>query len=201
MPEKLPRSFYQREDVVQIARDLLGKQLVTEIGGVRTSAKIVETEAYKGSTDRACHAFNYRKTKRTAVMFEPGGVAYVYLCYGIHHLFNIITNIEGEPDAVLIRAAEPLEGIEEMLARREMTELKARLTAGPGSLSKALGIRKEQTGVDLTDDQIWLEDYGETISSELIIASPRVGIDYAGEDAKLPWRFRVKENKWVSPAK
>lgn len=201
MPEKIPRSFYQREDVVQIARDLLGKNLVTEIEGIRTSAKIVETEAYKGSTDRACHAFNYRKTKRTEVMFEAGGVAYVYLCYGIHHLFNIITNTEGEPDAVLIRAAEPLEGVEEMLVRREMSELKSRLTAGPGSLSRALGIRKEMTGIDLSDDKIWLEDHGETIDSKLIIASPRVGIDYAGEDAKLPWRFRVKDSKWVSPAK
>jgi DNA-3-methyladenine glycosylase len=201
MSEKLPRSFYLRHDVVDVARDLLGKYLVTEFDGVLTSAKIVETEAYKGSTDRACHAFNYRKTKRTEVMFENGGVAYVYLCYGIHHLFNIITNIEGEPDAVLIRAAEPLEGVEEMLARREMNELETRLTAGPGSLSKALGIRKELTGIDLSDDKIWLEDRGETIDPELIIASPRVGIDYAGEDAKLPWRFRVKNSKWVSPAK
>jgi len=201
MSEKLPRSFYLRHDVVDVARDLLGKYLVTEFDGVLTSAKIVETEAYKGSTDRACHAFNYRKTKRTEVMFENGGVAYVYLCYGIHNLFNIITNIEGEPDAVLIRAAEPLEGVEEMLARREMNELETRLTAGPGSLSKALGIRKELTGIDLSDDKIWLEDRGETIDPELIIASPRVGIDYAGEDAKLPWRFRVKNSKWVSPAK
>lgn len=201
MPEKLPRSFYLREDVVEIARDLLGKRLVTEIDGVMAVATIVETEAYKGATDRACHAFNYRKTKRTEVMFQPGGVAYVYLCYGIHHLFNIVTNVEGEPDAVLIRAAEPVTGIDSMLVRRQMETLQPRLTSGPGSLSKAMGIRKNLTGVDLLGNQIWIEESGTEIHESETIASPRVGIDYAGEDAKLPWRFRVKDSKWTSPAR
>lgn len=201
MATKLPRSFYTRDNVVQISRELLGKYLVTHIDGIRTSGMIVETEAYDGARDKACHAHLNRRTNRTEVMFHQGGVAYVYLCYGIHHLFNIVTNEEDRADAILVRAIEPEEGTEEMMLRREMNSLKPNLTAGPGSMSKALGIRTGHYGQSLLDDTIWVEDRGVVIPDDQIIASPRVGIDYAEEDALLPWRFRIKGNKWTSKAK
>ena len=149
----LPESFYNRKDVVKIARELLGKILVTEFG-VRTSGIIVETEAYAGITDKASHAYGGRRTGRTEVMYSPGGTAYVYLCYGIHHLFNVVTNIEGIPHAVLIRAIEPVEGIETMLERRGKTKLSPSLTAGPGALSQALGISTALTGTSLQDGKM-----------------------------------------------
>lgn len=201
MPRKLTKAFYQQPDVVALSRDLLGKRLVTQVGGVITAGTIVETEAYSGAIDRACHAYPYKRTPRTEIFFQPGGLAYVYLCYGIHHLFNIITHTADEPDAILIRAIEPIEGIEVMLGRRNMTKPEYRLTAGPGSLSKALGITTALNGVDLTEDTVWLEDAGIQYQEDEIIASPRVGIDYAGADALLPWRFRVKDNPWTSKAK
>ncbi|MFA0963889.1 DNA-3-methyladenine glycosylase [Roseivirga sp. BDSF3-8] len=198
----LPPSFYTRDDVISISRELLGKYLVTQIDGVRTSGMIVETEAYNGATDKACHAHLNRRTNRTEIMFHEGGVAYVYLCYGIHHLFNIITNVKDRPDAVLIRAVQPEEGLEEMLLRRGMSTLKSNLTAGPGSMSKALGITTSHYGQHLTEKgPIWVEDKGVSVPDSKIIASPRVGIDYAEEDALLPWRFRIKGNKWTSKAK
>ncbi len=198
---KLPKSYYANEDVIGLSKDLLGKLLVTQINGVRTSGIIVETEAYKGPEDKACHAHLNRFTKRTQIMFAKGGFAYVYLCYGIHHLFNIVTGKEGVPHAILIRGIEPKEGVETMLLRRGMTKLQTRLTAGPGTLSKALGINKSHYGLDLTQNTIWIEDIGESIETENIIASPRVGIDYAEEHTLLPWRFRIKGNKWTSKAK
>jgi len=197
----LPQSFYQSHDVVGISRALLGKFLMTEIDGVRTGGMVVETEAYCGETDKACHAHLNRRTKRTEIMFGPGGHAYVYLCYGIHHLFNIVTNVKGKADAVLIRAIEPTEGVEVMQQRRDMQKLQPRLTAGPGSLSKALGISTQHYGSLLINPPIWIEDRGVGIPESSIIASPRVGVDYAEEDAALPWRFRMKGNRWCSPAK
>jgi DNA-3-methyladenine glycosylase len=195
---KLPVSFYARPDVVQISKELLGKYLLTEIDGVRTGGMIVETEAYSGQNDKACHASQGRRTARTEVMYQQGGVAYVYLIYGLHHLFNIVTNKEGMADAVLIRAIEPTEGIEEMLLRRRMQKKGKRLTAGPGVMSEALGISRKQYGEPLTGPPIWVEDRQQKLNEEEIIARPRVGVAYAGEDALLPWRFSIKSNPWVS---
>ncbi|WP_161889960.1 DNA-3-methyladenine glycosylase [Pontibacter russatus] len=195
---KLSKSFYTRPDVVQVAQELIGKYLYTNIGGILTGGMIVETEAYAGENDRACHAHLSRRTRRTEIMYHEGGVAYVYLVYGIYHLFNIITNVQDKADAVLVRAIAPEEGLQEMLLRRNMPAVKPNLTAGPGVLSIALGINKKLYGADLTGDTIWLEDKGTSIAPEHIAAGPRIGIDYAGEDARLPWRFWLKGNKWVS---
>jgi len=189
---KLGLDFYQGEDVVQISKDLLGKYLMTNINGAITGGIITETEAYAGETDRASHAFGGRRTARTEIMYQHGGAAYVYLCYGIHHLFNVVTHQAGTPHAILIRAIHPKEGLDTMLARRGMNDQsKKPLAGGPGTVSQALGIATGHTGCDLNGDQIWIEDRGIEIAPESIVASPRVGIDYAGEDADLPYRFRI----------
>jgi DNA-3-methyladenine glycosylase len=195
MNNKLDLSFYRRQDVEQIANDLLGKVLVTNFDGVKTSGRIVETEAYS-YIERGCHAFK-GKTNRNAVMFASGGVAYVYLCYGIHHLFNIVTNEEAKADAVLIRALEPLEGIEQMIQRVNSKSDK-RLTSGPGKLTKALAIDRTVNGIDLTGSQVWVERNDFEVKRGGITKSKRIGIDYAGRDALLPWRFTLKGNSWVS---
>lgn len=195
---KLPYSFYQQEDVVSLAIQLLGKQLFTFIDGKLTGGIITETEAYNGITDKASHAYGNRFTPRTASMYEAGGVTYVYLCYGIHHLVNIVTGIKNKPQAILIRAIEPTEGVDIMLARRNMDHLAPRMTAGPGSLAKALGIDKNLNAKDLLGDEIWIEDHGIQIKPELIVSSPRVGVDYAEDHALLPWRFYIKGNRYVS---
>ena len=194
---KLADSFYQRKDVVKIARELLGKVLFTKIDGILTAGMIVETEAYSWK-EKGCHAYGSKKTQRNAVMFEKGGFTYVYLCYGMHHLFNIVTNEPGVAEAVLIRAVEPVQGLDEMLLRRGKLKNKLHLTSGPGKLTKALGIDRKLNGKFLLDDEVWVEDLQTKISSRNIVASPRIGIDYAGEDALLPWRFTVKGNEWVS---
>ncbi len=201
MPEKLPLNFYQRDDVVLIAKELLGKVLCTNINGVLTKGIIVETEAYNGRSDKACHAHFAGKTNRTKIMYERGGLAYVYLCYGIHHLFNIVTNKKGLADAVLIRGIEPIEGVELILKRRNKKKLERSVGGGPGIASQALGILTDHYGTDLLEDLIWIEDHEKILQSDEIIASPRVGVDYAGEDALLPWRFRIKDNGLTSPAK
>jgi DNA-3-methyladenine glycosylase len=198
---KLPLEFYRRPDPVEIARELIGKYLFTQIGGVLTGGRIVETEAYAHINDQACHSHLGRYTARTKIMYEPGGVAYTYLIYWRYTLFNIITNEAGKADAVLIRGLEPTVGIPEMLLRRGQTAVQRNLTAGPGLLTQALGITTAHYGTDVTSNAIWLEDRGEDVPTDEIIASPRVGIDYAGEDTTLPWRFRLKGSKWVSPAK
>ena len=189
---KLLREFYVRPSVVQIAKDLLGKYLLTRLEDTATGGMIVETEAYAGPEDRASHAYNSRRTSRTEIMFHEGGVAYVYLCYGIHHLFNIVTNVEGIPHAILIRAIEPSDGIDQMLLRRNMKEVSPKLSGGPGTLTQALGIKTTHTQTDLTGEQIWLEDRGFLVPEDEIIAGPRVGVSYAGEDAENPWRFQLK---------
>jgi DNA-3-methyladenine glycosylase len=194
---KLTESFYQRTDVVKIAREVLGKALFTNIGGVVTGGVIVETEAYSWK-EKGCHAFGARKTQRNSIMFEKGGHSYVYLCYGMHNLFNIVTNKAGTADAILVRAIEPTEGIREMELRRGKLSNPLHLTSGPGKLTKALGIDRKFNGKFLLDGEVWLEDLGEKVSTKNIVASPRIGIDYAGEDARLPWRFTIKGNAWVS---
>ncbi|MBA3603271.1 MAG: DNA-3-methyladenine glycosylase [Parachlamydiaceae bacterium] len=185
----LPDSFYRNESVLEVSQQLLGKFLCTYIDGELTSGMITETEAYQGPEDRASHAYRNRRTKRTEVMFKAGGVSYVYLCYGIHSLFNVITNVEGIPHAVLIRAIKPVEGIECMLRRRKKAKFNAKLTSGPGALAQALGINVAHSGLSLRGPQIWIEDRGVRIEAKNIVASPRIGVDYAAEDALLPWRF------------
>lgn len=191
MAQKLSPDFYLQADVVAVARQLLGKTLFTRINGKVTASRITETEAYCGATDKACHAHLNRRTKRTEVMFGPGGYAYVYLCYGIHHLFNVVTNTTGNADAVLIRAAQPVSGEEIMLERRGFSVIKPTLTAGPGSLSKAMGITTDHYGEPLWGNTIWIED-APLISASNIRATTRIGVDYAGEDALLSWRFILR---------
>lgn len=195
---KLTEAYYHSADVVALSRDLLGKYLFTSIDGVTTGGIIVETEAYNGVVDRASHAFGNRMTPRTQTMFMQGGVAYVYLCYGIHEMFNIVTSVEGQPHAILIRAIEPTEGLDEMLMRRNMPVLKPNITSGPGSVAKALGISRKINAFSLQGDTIWVEDRGLTFAEENITAVPRVGVAYAGDDALLPYRFYVKGNIYVS---
>lgn len=188
MSATLNRDFYTRTDVVRIARELLGMVLVSEMDGIRTSGFITETEAYAGIGDRASHAFGGRRTARTEVMYAAGGTAYVYLCYGMHHLFNVVTHEAGTPHAILVRAMEPLEGIEAMLARREGRPLR---TGGPALVSNALGIRTMHSGLDLISGPIRIEDHGYRPLHASIMAGPRIGVDYAGADALLPYRFRI----------
>jgi DNA-3-methyladenine glycosylase len=199
---KLPLSFYLEEDVIKISKELLGKFLCTNIHeeGL-TSGMIVETEAYAGVGDKASHAHGGRRTSRTGTMYEEGGIAYVYLIYGFHYLFNIITNIRDIPHAILVRAVQPADGMEIMLHRRKLEKAEYRLTSGPGLVCKALGITKEQNGISLLEDTVWLEDRGVAVPEKQIVASPRVNVAYAKEDAELPWRFRVKNNPWTSKAK
>ena len=197
----LGSAFYDRRNVVTISRELLGKVLVTEFGGLRTSGRIVEVEAYNGIVDRASHAWSGRRTKRTEVMFGSGGTAYVYLIYGIHHLFNVVTNRRDVPHAVLVRALEPMEGIPVMLERTGKPRLDHTLTRGPGNLSRALGLLTTHTGTSLLGDLIWIGDDGTKVPRSQIVATPRIGVDYAGEDAALPYRFFIKGNPFVSGPK
>lgn len=198
MANPLPLSYYQNDDVVFLAKDVIGKKICTNINGQFTSAIITETEAYCGRNDKACHANNGKRTNRTEVMFQQGGKAYVYLCYGIHNLFNITTNIDGLADAILVRAVQPLEGKEIMLQRRNKTVFDKTLTSGPGVLSKALGIDRSLYAASLVGPNIWLEETSEKISNEQIVETTRIGVDYAGEDALRPWRFYLKNSEWVS---
>jgi DNA-3-methyladenine glycosylase len=190
----LSKSFFQRKNVVQIAMELLGKTVSTVTNGQITSGLIVETEAYSFQ-ERGCHAYQNRMTERNRVMFEEGGVAYVYLCYGIHNLFNVVTNKKDKAEAVLIRSLQPIQGEELMKERMQTISLK-RITSGPGKLTKALGIDRTHNGKNLMSSNIWIEE-GIKAKNQIVSAT-RIGIDYAGEDAKLPWRFYLKDNVWVS---
>ncbi|HVS96844.1 MAG TPA: DNA-3-methyladenine glycosylase, partial [Puia sp.] len=175
--------------------------LVTEFEEGRTSGRIMEVEAYNGVVDRASHAWSGRRTKRTEVMFGVGGTAYVYLIYGIHHLFNVVTNRTGVPHAVLVRALDPLEGIPVMLKRTGKAKLDHTLTRGPGNLSKAMGLLTLHTGTSLMGSPIWIGDDGWRPRRGEVVATPRIGVDYAGEDAALPYRFYVRGNPYVSGKK
>jgi DNA-3-methyladenine glycosylase len=196
--KKLELDFYGRENVLQIAEELMGKLLVTNKADIITSGRIVECEAYAGAPDKASHAFGGRRTNRNEVMYGKAGVAYVYLCYGIHHLFNVVTNSESIPHAILIRSLEPVKGIEDMLLRTGKKQMDHTLTKGPGNVSKALGIHTMDSGTALTGKTIFLADDGFAYLKKEICASPRIGVDYAGKDALLPYRFYVKGNPFVS---
>jgi DNA-3-methyladenine glycosylase len=194
----IPRSFYRREDVVIIAQELLGKMLFSQFDTVLTVGIIVETEAYAGVTDRASHAFGNRRTARTEVMYSEGGTAYIYLCYGVHSLFNVVTNKKDVPDAVLIRAIKPVIGIDTMLRRSGKSFMDKSFGTGPGRLSKIMGIHFSHSGMDLTKQPsgltgqgIWLEDEGRTVLPENIITGTRIGVKYAGRDALRLYRFRI----------
>lgn len=200
--QKLPIHFYQREDVVQIAQDLIGKMVCTHIEGKFTSGMIVETEAYRAPEDKASHAFNHLKSKRTMPFYEAGGIVYTYLIYGVYTLFNIITSVQEVPHAVLIRAIEPKEGIDVMLQRRGLDKVKRNLTGGPGLTSMALGIEMKHNLEPITGNLIWIED-GINVNKSHLIASPRVGLGKRITEPYLsmPWRFRLKDNSFTSPAK
>lgn len=184
----LSSSYYQDEDVVMLAREFLGKVLCTRMGDKACSGIITETEAYAGITDKASHAYGNRRTRRTAPMYQKGGCAYVYLIYGIHSLFNIVTAPQGIPHAILVRAVDPLEGINHMLKRRNCRSQHG-LADGPGKLSMALGIHYSDSGEPLDGSRIWIEDRGIKVEDHQVSISPRIGIDYAEEDAQLPYRF------------
>lgn len=206
---KLEREFYQRQDTVQIARDLLGKLIVVpDETGQRVSGMIVETEAYLGPEDRAAHSYGGRRTPRNEVMYGPAGHAYVFFVYGMYHQFNVVTGPVDHPHAILIRGVEPVEGIEIMRERRSVPRALAtgvtqtvmpdkNLTSGPGKLCIALNIDRSLNGEDLLGNRVWLEDNREFSADEIAVGK-RIGIDYAGEDAEKPWRFWVKDNEFVS---
>ncbi|HJS53159.1 MAG TPA: DNA-3-methyladenine glycosylase [Chitinophagaceae bacterium] len=203
---KLSLDFYQRANVVQIAKELLGKVLVTKWDGPDgypdvTSGRIVEVEAYNGIIDKASHASGGRRTNRNEVMYGEGGVAYVYLCYGIHHLFNVVTNKKETPHAILIRALEPMKGIDLMLERVGKEKSDQTLTRGPGNVSKALGIYTKHNGESLLSKTLFIAEDNFGLNKKDIVASPRIGVDYAGEDANLPYRFFLKGNPFVSGKK
>ncbi|MBV6404378.1 MAG: DNA-3-methyladenine glycosylase [Flavobacteriales bacterium] len=185
---RLDRDFYERTDVVAIARELLGMVVHTRIGGSHVAAAITETEAYAGVNDRASHAFNGRRTARNECLYARGGTAYVYICYGIHHLFNIVTHAEGVPHAVLVRGVQVLEGRSAADRRRGRP---GAATDGPGTAAQALGIRRTHDGTDLLGDRIWIADEGRIIDPATVRTGPRIGVDYAGPDALLPYRFRI----------
>jgi len=194
---KLPREFYARQNVVTVARELLGKLLVVPAtDGSRVSGMIVETEAYRGPEDRASHAYGGRRTKRTETMYQLGGTVYVYFVYGMYYQFNVVTNIRDTPHAVLVRALQPVEGIENMRDRRQ-THSDRNLTSGPGKLCIAMGIDRKLDGEDLLGERVWIEE-GEKIPRTRIATGPRVGIDYAEEWIEKPWRFWLKDNPFVS---
>ena len=199
---KLPATFFQGPDVLRIARSLLGKHLYTNLGGVVTAGRVVETEAYRHEGDNSLALHLQRKRQQAQGLYLPGGHAYIYTVYNRHALFNIATHDAAHPDAVLIRAVEPTVGIPEMLRRRGLPAAARALTAGPGVLTQALGITPALTGVVVAGEVLWFEDHGEKVAEADIIASSRVGLEYAGAEAvELPWRFRIKGSPWTSPAK
>jgi DNA-3-methyladenine glycosylase len=194
---KLPREFYARQNVLTVARELLGKLLVVPANnGSRVSGMIVETEGYRGPEDRASHAYGGRRTKRTETMYQLGGTVYVYFVYGMYYQFNVVTNIRDTPHAVLVRALQPVEGIEDMRDRRQ-THSDRNLTSGPGKLCIAMGIDRKLDREDLLGERVWIEE-GEKIPRTRIATGPRVGIDYAEEWTEKPWRFWLKDNPFVS---
>jgi len=195
---RLKREFYERENVVEIAKDLLGKQLVSSIDDTLVAGYITEVEAYSGVDDKACHANNGKRTRRTEVMFGSGGHAYVYFCYGIHHMMNVVCNVQGQADAVLIRAIQPIEGMDVMCQRRKKDRVNKNLTCGPGKVGQALGLQtKAHNGLDLMREVLWIEEAPNRMAEE-VFATTRIGVDYAEEDALKPWRFYIKNSEWIS---
>ena len=194
---KLKRQFFQRP-TLEVARNLIGKVLVRRVRGRNLAGKIVETEAYVGPHDLACHA-SKGKTSRTSIMFEAGGCAYVYMIYGFYFCLNAVTEAEDYPAAVLIRAVEPLDHLNVMRKFRKYPDRDTNIASGPGKLCMAMGIDKTLNGEDLTGDTLWIED--RRLAVGRIVVSPRIGVDYAGEYKDKPWRFYVEGNPHVSRVK
>lgn len=198
MGQKLPLSFYRRDDVVSIARELLGKHLYTRVDGQICGGTIIETEAYRGPDDRGSHAYLNKITPRNQMMYKAGGKVYMYICYGIHDMLNIVTGEEGMSHAILIRAIEPHTGIEAMRERRDIYDNDRRLCQGPGALAKALGLKKHFNGVDILGDEIWIEESNIVYTEQQVVEAPRVGMNFEGPYKTIPWRFYVKGNQYVS---
>ena len=196
--KKLPQSFYISNNILDISKILLGKVLVTKLNGKKTTGIIIEVEAYLGVKDKASHSYNNKRTKRTEPMYLKGGIGYIYLCYGIHYMLNVVVGEINTPYAILIRSVEPLSGEKTMLKRRNLNKITESLTNGPGKLTQAFGITSTLNYEPLISDKIWIEDRGINVKEKNILSSKRIGVDYAGEDAKLPYRFYIKNNKWVS---
>ena len=194
---RIPKEYFLNDDVLFIAENLIGKYFFTMIGGQLAGGIITETEAYKGINDKASHAYGGRVTKRNATMYAEGGILYVYLCYGMHHLTNIVTNVAGTPDAVLLRGLLPTHGEELMLKRSGRQRITPEIGDGPGRFSKLLGLTTANDTLSVTSNMVWLEDRGVIVPENAIAKLPRVGVDYAGEDAKLLYRFRLKDMKYV----
>ncbi len=198
----LDREFYNRDSLI-VAKELLGKILVHEINGQKISAKIVETEAYMGIEDKAAHSYSGRRTPRVEILYGAAGFSYVFIIYGMYHCFNVVTKEEGNPQAVLIRALEPIEGLDLMSQNRfkkpysslNKSQING-LTNGPGKLCKAFLIDKSLNGEDLCGSKLYIEE--GTDKNFTVISSKRVGIDYAEEAKDYPWRFYIKDNKYVS---
>ncbi|HNW83560.1 MAG TPA: DNA-3-methyladenine glycosylase [bacterium] len=194
---RLDIKFYE-QSALSVAKELLGKHLVRKIGRHRIITKIVETEAYCGPEDKACHAFDNRRTSRTETMFMPGGHAYIYLIYGLNHCLNIVTEKSDVPHAVLIRAVEPVEGLDLIKKNRPLIKNIYDFTNGPGKLTKALNIDMNLNGYDIIKGtELYIENNPE-ISEISIVKTKRVNIDYAGEFKDKPWRFYIKDNPFVS---
>lgn len=186
---RIEPSFFLQSDVLTVARNLLGKSVFTFKDGQLTGGIIVEVEAYKGVSDKASHAFGGRRTRRNEMMYHAGGVIYMYLCYGIHSMLNIVTNVEDVPDAILIRGIVPTHGEELMLRRTGKTRMTNGIGIGPGKVSKLLGLTVADNGLSLQSDAVWIEDRGVMVPDNAVHVTPRIGVDYAGEDALLPYRF------------
>ena len=194
---KLPISYYLSDDVESIARSLLGKFLYTSINNKLTGGIITETEAYKGVSDKASHAYGGRRTNRTEVMYKQGGISYVYLCYGVHYLLNVVTAEVDIPHAILIRGIYPLTGIDHMLARTGKIKSDHNLTNGPGKLTKSLGVNMSHNGISFQGNELWIEDRRVDIRSHDIETTPRIGVDYAAEDSLLPYRYVLKFQDYI----
>ena len=194
---KIPVSFYQNDDVELIAKSLLGSFLYSRVDNIKTGGIITETEAYKGVEDKASHSYGGKRTSRTEIMYGLGGISYVYLCYGVHYLLNVVTSRKNIPHAVLIRGIFATDGINKMLERTDKITHNYKLTNGPGKLTKALGLNKLHNGIQFDGDVVWIEDRGLTIEGEDIIIGPRIGVDYAEEDAQLPYRYELKYNNYI----
>lgn len=197
----LENDFFKR-DTVEVAKSLIGKKIIRNISGNFFCAKIVETEAYLGLEDRACHSYGGNITKRNEILYKEAGTIYVYLIYGMYNLLNIVTKNENDPEAVLIRAVEPIENIDAMAVNRfgkiykDLSSYqKKNLTNGPGKLTMAMEIDRALNGKILSQDYLYIEE-GEDVRN--IIETKRIGIDYAGEDANLPLRFYIEDNPYVS---
>ncbi len=192
---KISREFYQK-DGIAVARGLLGKILVHHTPEGVTKGKIVETEAYMGLTDKASHSYRGPKQGRTSIQYGPGGFAYIYFIYGMHTCMNVVANGPETPEAVLIRALEPVFGIELMKSRRNTGQV-GQLCSGPGKLCQAMAITREDYGADLCGDVLYVEDAPPLPETD-ILASPRINIDYAEEAREFLWRFTIRDNPFVS---